>query len=297
VDLSIHGIYPAMLTPINPDESPNPDGIGELVDYVLRGGVHGLFVVGTHGEAYALTPEEREQVVSAYVREAAGRVPVLAGVGAVTTRAALSNLRAAERGGADGVSVVAPFFISPSQDELYAHFRAIADATDLPVLLYNLPGRTHVSIAPQTVARLAEIDNIVGVKDSSGDLNNTVDYLRLTPDDFAVMNGNDGLICAALSAGANGAVAATANIVPGLLVSIYDSVQAGNLQAAWEAQWAVIPLRRCFALSTVPDPIKEAARAIGLAVGPTARPVGPMADEAKRQLRSVLADLGLTVQD
>jgi len=286
-----------MLTPINPDESPNPDGIGELVDYVLRGGVHGLFVVGTHGEAYALTPEEREQVVSAYVREAAGRVPVLAGVGAVTTRAALSNLRAAERGGADGVSVVAPFFISPSQDELYAHFRAIADATDLPVLLYNLPGRTHVSIAPQTVARLAEIDNIVGVKDSSGDLNNTVDYLRLTPDDFAVMNGNDGLICAALSAGANGAVAATANIVPGLLVSIYDSVQAGNLQAAWEAQWAVIPLRRCFALSTVPDPIKEAARAIGLAVGPTARPVGPMADEAKRQLRSVLADLGLTVQD
>jgi len=264
VDLSIHGIYPAMLTPINPDESPNPDGIGELVDYVLRGGVHGLFVVGTHGEAYALTPEEREQVVSAYVREAAGRVPVLAGVGAVTTRAALSNLRAAERGGADGVSVVAPFFISPSQDELYAHFRAIADATDLPVLLYNLPGRTHVSIAPQTVARLAEIDNIVGVKDSSGDLNNTVDYLRLTPDDFAVMNGNDGLICAALSAGANGAVAATANIVPGLLVSIYDSVQAGNLQAAWEAQWAVIPLRRCFALSTVPDPIKEAARAIGL---------------------------------
>ncbi len=297
MDLSIHGIYPAMLTPINPDESPNPDGIGELVDYVLRGGVHGLFVVGTHGEAYALTPEEREQVVSAYVREAAGRVPVLAGVGAVTTRAALSNLRAAERGGADGVSVVAPFFISPSQDELYAHFRAIADATDLPVLLYNLPGRTHVSIAPQTVARLAEIDNIVGVKDSSGDLNNTVDYLRLTPDDFAVMNGNDGLICAALSAGANGAVAATANIVPGLLVSIYDSVQAGNLQAAWEAQWAVIPLRRCFALSTVPDPIKEAARAIGLAVGPTARPVGPMADEAKRQLRSVLADLGLTVQD
>jgi len=297
VRLPIHGIYPAMLTPMHPDESPNLEAIPILVEYVLQAGVHGLFVVGTHGEAYAVTTQERQAVTAAYVQAVAGRVPVLAGVGAVTTRAALANLRAAEAAGADGVSVVAPYFISPSQEELYTHFRAIGEATDLPVLLYNLPSRTHTSIAPPTMARLAEIDNIVGVKDSSGDLNNTIDYLRLTPGDMAVMNGNDGLICAALSAGAAGAVAATANIVPGLLVGLYESFRASDLEAAWEAQLRIIPLRRCFSLGTVPDPIKEAARSIGLPVGPTARPVGPMSAEAKQRLRQVLRDLGLAAQD
>ncbi len=297
MEFPVHGIYPAMLTPMNPDESPNLEAIPTLVEYVLGAGVHGLFVVGTHGEAYALTTQEREAVIAAYVQAVAGRVPVLAGVGAVTTRAALANLRGAEEAGADGVSVVAPYFISPGQDELYAHFRAIAEATDLPVLLYDLPSRTHISIAPQTMARLAEIDNIVGIKDSSGDLNNTIDHIRLTPGDTAVMNGNDGLICAALGAGTAGAVAATANIVPGLLVSLYESFRGGDLEAAWEAQLRVMPLRRCFALSTVPDPIKEAARAIGLPVGPTARPVGPMSGEAKQRLRQVLGDLGLSVQE
>jgi len=297
VEFPVHGIYPAMLSPMNPDESPNLAAIPTLVEHVLGAGVHGLFVVGTHGEAYALTTQEREAVIAAYVQAVAGHVPVLAGVGAVTTRAALTNLRAAEEAGADGVSVVTPYFISPGQDELYDHFRAIAEATDLPVLLYNLPGRTHVSIAPQTMARLARIDNIVGVKDSSGDLNNTIDYIRLMPDDTAVMNGNDGLICAALSAGATGAVAATADIVPGLLVSLYKSFCAGDLEAAWEAQFRLMPLRRCFALNTVPDPIKEAARTIGLPVGPTARPVGPMSGEAKQRLQQVLGELGLAVQE
>lgn len=293
MQLPIRGIYPAMLTPLNADESPNLQAVAALVEHVMAARVHGLFIVGTHGEAYALTIEEREAVTRAYVEAVAGRVPVLAGAGAVTTRAAIAGAQAAERAGADGISLVAPYFISPGQDELYHHFRAIAAATDLSVLLYNLPSRTHVSILPQTVQRLAEIDNIVGIKDSSGDLSTTIDYIRGTPDDFAVMNGNDGLIVPAVGAGANGAVAATANIVPGLVVSIYDSAIAGDLDAAWEAQRRLIPLRRCFALGTVPDPIKEAARAIGLPVGPTARPAGPMNEDASRRLQQVLAQLDL----
>ncbi len=293
MDFSLRGILPAMLTPLNSDESINTEGIAELTEHVLNGGVHGLFVLGTHGEAYGLTVEEREAVTAGYVEAAAGRVPVFAGVGGVTTRASLANLRAAENGGADGVSVITPSFISPGQEELYAHFRAIAEATQLPVLLYNLPSRTHLNIEPATLVRLAEIDNIVGVKDSSGDLTNTMEYLRLTPDYFAVMNGSDALICAGLSAGACGAVAATANVVPGLVVRIYERFEAGDPEGAWDAQMELIPLRRCFALSTVPDPVKEAARAIGLPVGPTMRPAGPMSDDGKRELRGVLAAMGL----
>lgn len=295
MDFALLGIFPAMLTPLNPDESINTEAITDLTECVVSGGVHGLFVLGTHGEAYALTVEEREAVAAAYVEAAAGRIPVFAGVGGVTTRASLANLHAAENAGADGVSVIAPSFISPGQEELYTHFRTIAEATELPVLLYNLPSRTHLSIEPATLVRLAEIDNIVGVKDSSGDLTNTIEYIRLTPDDFAVMNGNDGLICAGLSAGACGAVAATANVVPQLVVSIYERFEAGDLAEAWAAQMDLIPLRRCFSLSTVPDPVKEAARAIGLPVGPTMRPAGPMSDEAKRQLRRVLADIGQSI--
>ncbi|HCU35388.1 MAG TPA: 4-hydroxy-tetrahydrodipicolinate synthase [Armatimonadetes bacterium] len=295
----IEGVLPAMLTPMRPDESPDLEAIPALVDYVLAGGVHGLFVVGTHGEAYALDAGEREAVISAYVQAAdrAGtqgrRPPVIAGVGGITTRASIGNLRAAERAGADAVSVVAPSFISITQEELYRHFRAVAEATQLPVALYNLPRATHLSIEPPTLARLAEVDNIVAVKDSSGDLNNTIDYIRLTPDDFAVMNGNDALIFAALAVGAAGAVAATANIAPGLAVRIYQAYRDGDMAAARAAQMALIPLRRCFSLGTVPAPMKRAAELLGLPVGPTAAPVSPLAPDADEALAQVLTELGL----
>jgi len=298
--LPIEGILPAMLTPMHADESPDLQAVPALVDYVLDGGVHGLFVVGTHGEAYALGADEREAVIDAYVqaadragRDGKRRPLVIAGVGGITTRASIENLRAAERAGADAVSVVAPSFISISQDELYRHFRTIAEATELPVALYNLPRATHLSIEPPTLARLAEIDNIVAVKDSSGDLNNTIDYIRLTPDDFAVMNGNDALILAALSIGASGAVAATASVAPALVTRVYQAYGDGDLETARTAQMALIPLRRCFSLGTVPAPMKRAAQLLGLPVGPTAAPVGPLSESADETLCRVLAGLGL----
>lgn len=293
--IDIHGIFPAALTPLNDDETPNPAAVPQLVEHLLEGGVHGLFVLGTHGEAYALCARERAEVTAAFVQAAAGRVPVMAGIGAPTTRGALENLRAAEDAGADALSAVTPFFLSPSQDELYEHMKTLAESTDLPILLYNLPGRTHVHIRPQTLSRLAGIDNIVGVKDSSGDLNNTLDYLRLSGPDFAVMNGNDGLIFSSLMAGGSGAVAAGANIIPDVLVGIYEAVSEGDVETARRLQMKAIPLRRCFSLSTVPDPIKEAARMIGLPVGPTARPCRPMDPSASETLRCVLKDLGLKV--
>lgn len=295
--IDVRGIFPAALTPLNDDETPNCAVVPALVEHLLVGGVHGLFVIGTHGEAYALSTAERAEVTAAFVEAAAGRVPVMAGIGAPTTRGALENLRAAEDAGADAISAVTPFFLSPTQDELYEHMRALAANTDLPMLLYNLPGRTHVHIAPQTLSRLAEIDNIVGVKDSSGDFNNTLDYLRLTGPDFAVMNGNDGLIFASLMAGASGAVAACANIIPDILVGIYEAVSDGDIDMARTLQMKAIPLRRCFSLSTVPDPIKQAARMIGLPVGPTARPCRPMDPSARETLRSVLEHLGLQLGD
>ncbi|MFP3903069.1 MAG: 4-hydroxy-tetrahydrodipicolinate synthase [Armatimonadota bacterium] len=293
--MSIHisGIYAAVLTPLHDDETPNTEAIPILVEHLINGGVHGLFAVGTHGEAYALNTEERGRVTRAFVQAAAGRVPVMAGIGAPTTRQVLENLRLVEEAGADAVSVVTPYYISPAQDELYEHFRVIAGASSIPVALYNLPGRTHVAIEPATMARLAEIDQIVGVKDSSGDLNNTIDYLRLTPDDFAVMNGNDGLIFASILAGGSGAVSAGANIIPEIIVGIYENIQNGTIEEARDLQMKTILLRRCFSLSTVPDPIKEAARLIGLPVGPTARPCGPMSPQARESLTGILRSIAV----
>ncbi|MFO7946751.1 MAG: 4-hydroxy-tetrahydrodipicolinate synthase [Armatimonadota bacterium] len=289
----ISGIYAATLTPLHDDETPDTKAIPTLVEHLLRAGIHGLFAVGTHGEAYALNPEERGRVTHAFVRAAAGRVPVMAGIGAPTTRQALENLRLVEAAGADAVSVVTPYYVAPSQKEIYEHFRAIAEASSLPVVLYNLPGRTHVAIEPPTMARLAKIDQIVGVKDSSGDLNNTIDFIRLTPYDFSVMNGNDGLIFSTLMANGAGAVSAGANIIPAIMVGIYENIKNDDIEEARALQMKAIALRRCFSLSTVPDPIKEAARLIGLPVGPTARPCGPISPEARETLIAVLQKLGL----
>ena len=293
--LEVKGIYPAAITPMKEDESPNLAAIPPLVERLLAAGVHGLFVLGTQGESYALTEEERDRVLREFLAVVAGRVPVIAGAGAVTTRQALRYARLAEEAGADAISLIAPYFIAPGQDELYAHFRAIAESTRLPVLLYNHPFRTHLRIEPATVARLAEVDNIVGVKDSAGDIVNTMAYVNQTPEGFAVMNGHDGLVCSALQVGAAGAVTATGNIVPELFVRIYQAARAGDWAAALETQRRVLPLRAMFAAGTAPDPIKEAARMIGLPVGPTARPAGPMSPGARQALRRVLLDLGLEV--
>ncbi|MGC9347675.1 MAG: 4-hydroxy-tetrahydrodipicolinate synthase, partial [Anaerolineae bacterium] len=255
----IRGIIPAMVTPFDEDEQLNEDVLRQLVNHLIDGGVHGLFPTGSQGEFYALTPAERARVWEIVVDETAGRVPVYAGTGAATTREVIALNRLAEEAGVDAVSVLTPFFISPTQAELYSHYTAIADATSLPVLLYNNPGRTGgLNLSAELVTRLAEHPNIAGIKDSSGDLTLTIEYIRRTGDNFTVLLGRDTLIYAGLLHGAKGSITATANVMPSLVVEIYNAFVNGDLAGAYVAQQRLAPLRLAFGLGTFPVVVKEA---------------------------------------
>ena len=185
----LRGILPAMVTPLDDQEELDEAALRHLVNYLIEAGVHGLFPVGSQGEFYALSPEKKGRVWEIVVEEAAGRVPVCAGTGAITTRQVIELNKLAEEAGVDAVSVLTPYFIQPTEAELYDHFIAVAEATSLPVLLYNNPGRTGVKLSVGLVARLGEHPNIVGIKDSSGDLTLTIEMIRQTGDDFTVLMG------------------------------------------------------------------------------------------------------------
>ena len=290
--MKIHGIIPAMVTPFHADEALNEDALRQLVNHLIAGGVHGLFPTGSQGEFYALTPDEKQRVWEIVVDEAAGRTTVYAGTGAITTREVIALNKRAERAGIQAVSVLTPLFITPTQDELYRHYVAIADATTLPVLLYNNPGRTGVHLSPGLVGRLAEHPNIIGVKDSSGDLSLTLEYLRQTDSDsFAVLMGRDTLIYAGLLHGAAGAIAATANVAPGLVVAIYEAFAAGDFDRALAAQNALAPLRQAFELGTFPGVIKHALALLGIPAGPARGPVGALSPENFEKLKHLIEEM------
>ena len=290
--LNIHGIIPALVTPFDADEQINEAALRQLVNYLIDGGVHGLFPTGSQGEFFALTAAERARVWAIVVDETAGRVPVYAGTGAVTTREVIALNRRAEQAGVDAVSVITPYFINPTQEELYRHYIAIADATTLPVILYNNPGRTGgLALSVDLVARLAQHPNIVGIKDSGGDLSNAMALIRQTGDDFTVLMGRDTLIYAALLHGAQGAITATANVAPTLVVEIYEAFVTGDLERALAAQYRLAPLRHAFGLGTFPVVVKEALRLVGIDAGPARAPVGPPSPENVAQLKRVVTDL------
>src|SRR5437868_8355979 len=222
--LKIHGIIPPVATPMQANEDLDLPRLRWFLDHLIKSGVHGLFVLGTNSEFYALDENEKQQVIATAVAQVRQRVPVYAGTGAETTREAVRLTKMAEREGVDGVSVITPYFVNPSQQEIYDHYRRIAENTALPVVLYNNPGTCGgVKIDVDTVARLAEIPNILAMKDSSGDLQNTNECIRVVPDRFAVLQGRDTIIYPSLIFGARGAVPATGNVAPALLVEIYEA--------------------------------------------------------------------------
>jgi 4-hydroxy-tetrahydrodipicolinate synthase len=286
------GIIPAMVTPLTEAGELNETSLRRLTNRLIEGGVHGLFPIGSQGEFWAFSAQEKERVWQVVVEETNGRLPVYAGTAAITTREAIELTQRAEGCGVQAVSILTPFFLSPSQDELYDHYSSIAKSTSLPILLYGNPARTGVSLSIDLVQRLARIDNIVGIKDSSGQLALTAGYITATGEDFSVLMGNDALIFGALAYGAKGAIAATANIVPALVARIYTAYQAGEMEQARRAQAKLAPLRGAFSWGTFPVVIKEALDLMGEAGGPARAPVGPMSPEARQRLQSVLADLG-----
>lgn len=287
------GIIPAMVTPLTSDRKINMESLRKLTNYLIAGGVHGLFAVGTQGEFYALTYEEKKKVIETVVEEARGRVPVYAGTGAVTTREATALTQMAESAGVNAVSVITPYFIKPNEMELLEYFTTVAKSTRLPVLLYGNPARTGIPLSTDLVVRLSKVENIVGIKDSSGDMTLTAEYIRRMDDKFSVLAGRDTLIYGSLCYGGKGAIAATANVVPKVVVEIYEAFQAGDLKRSLEAQFRLAPLRLAFDLGTFPVVIKEALNLIGIEAGVGMPPVGGISPKAKEELKEILKNMGL----
>ena len=293
--MQLRGIIPPIVTPMNPDESLDLPRLKWLIDWFLGHKVHGIFVLGTTGEFYALDDAEKQAVVATAVEHVAGRSPVFVGTGAETTGEVIRLTKMAEREKANGVSVITPYFLKPTQPELIDHFRRVAEATSLPVVLYNNPATCGgVSIDPATCGKLAEVPNIVGVKDSSGDLQNTIEILRSTPrGKFAVLNGRDTLIFSALMAGAQGAIPASCNIAAALCVGIYETFVKGDLQASQAYQARLHGVRTAMSLGTGNGAIKEAMALLGRPMGPNRRPISPLCAERLQKLKDVLAKAGV----
>jgi 4-hydroxy-tetrahydrodipicolinate synthase len=288
------GIIPAMATPSDRWGNVHEAALRQLTNHLIGGGVHGLFPIGSQGEFFALTQAQKRRVLEVVVDETRGRVPVYAGTAALTTRETIETTRLARDVGCQAVSILTPFFTNLSQHELKQYYEETARAVpDIPILLYTNPARARVNLNVETVRELAHVDNIVGVKDSSGDLSLTAEYIRTTRDlDFAVLAGRDTLIYATLCYGGSGAIAATANIDPRIPVEIYTAFQAGDHERALNAQYRLAPLRLAFELGTFPVVMKEALRMIGIDAGEPIAPVEPMSEEGLARLRQVLADMG-----
>jgi 4-hydroxy-tetrahydrodipicolinate synthase len=290
----LRGIIVPLVTPFREDETVDEDALRALVRHLIECGVHGLFPVGSTGEFYAVTPEERQRIFHLVVEETAGRVPVYAGAGAVSTIECLTHARMAEESGADCLVVVTPYYIAPSIDELYEHYAAIAHATSLPVIPYNNPGRTGgVNVTPALMQRLADIPNIVGIKDSSGNQAQTIEYVFMCGERIAVFQGRDDLIYPSLATGAVGGVACVANVAPRETVELYEAYRRGDTVKALAMQRIASTLRQALALGTFPTVIKEAMAMLGLPGGHVRRPVTPLAPDKRAQLRGILQSINL----
>lgn len=244
--LEPRGIIPAMITPFDRDGELNEQALRVQTRRLIEAGVHGLFCLGTNGEFFTLSFEEKERIVDIVVEEAGGKVPVYAGAGDISTRETIRLAKRFEQIGADAVSVITPYFLAFSQHELKAHYLQLAESIEVPIILYNIPARTGNQLQPQTVSELTEIPNIAGIKDSSGSYDTILQYLEASKKRLKVLSGTDSLILSTLMAGGAGGIASTANVFPKLTVAIYERWQAGDIVGAEEAQRKLRWLRDSF---------------------------------------------------
>jgi 4-hydroxy-tetrahydrodipicolinate synthase len=277
-----------MATPFTPDYKLDEARIRVLIEDYLACGVHGISVAGSQGEFFSLDYDEHVRLLEVATQTIAGRVPLYAGTGAVTTRGAIRLSKAAEAMGADLALVITPYFAQPSQDELVEHYTAVAKAVKLPVMLYNNPPRTSVNVLPATLARCMAVPNIVGIKDSAGDLTQSVEYLLSAPRPSLLFSGRDTVALAMMLHGGQGTISPAANVFPKAMVRLYDAMRAGNIDEARRLSNVFAPLRAAWAWGSFPVVIKEAMALAGRSAGPTRPPIGALSAARRADLQAVV---------
>jgi 4-hydroxy-tetrahydrodipicolinate synthase len=287
-----HGVIPAMATPFAANEKFDERRCVELIDWYLDSGVHGISVAGSQGEFFSLEEKEHLRLIELAVERINGRVPLYAGTGRITTRETIRVTQAAESMGAELALVITPFFVQPNQSELIEHYVAVAKQTRLPVMLYNNPPRTSTNVLPATLLRCMEQAlNIVGIKDSSGDVTQAVEYKIITARKSLLFSGRDTIALSLFMHGAEGTISPAANVFPKLVVKLYDAFRSGDMAEATTISDILAPLREAWAWGSFPVVIKEAMALVGQSAGETRKPIRSLLPERKSDLAKVVAKI------
>ncbi|MGB3097187.1 MAG: 4-hydroxy-tetrahydrodipicolinate synthase [Candidatus Deferrimicrobiaceae bacterium] len=287
-----HGAIVATVTPFR-NGKLDRSALKKLVKFQIDSGTDGIVPCGTTGESATLSFEEHERVIDTVLQAVDGRVPVIAGTGSNNTKEAVALTRFAKRAGASAALVITPYYNKPTQDGLCRHFRAVAESANIPIILYNVPGRTGVNMTAQTVAQLAEVPNIVGVKEASGNLSQVCDIIRMTPRKFCVLSGEDALFFPMMALGARGVISVTSNVAPRLMAELYDTYVIGEISRARDIHYRLWPLFQALFLETNPIPAKTALAMMKMIREEFRLPLSPMGDANRKALARVLSDMRL----
>jgi 4-hydroxy-tetrahydrodipicolinate synthase len=286
------GSFTALITPFR-DGKVDEQAYRRLIDWQIESGTDGLVPVGTTGESPTLSHTEHRRVVEVCVEAAAGRVPVIAGTGSNCTDEAVGFAKHAKQAGADAQLVVAPYYNKPTQEGLYRHYKAIAEATDLPVIVYNIPGRSIVDISVETMARIAELPNVVGVKDATADLARPAKQRLASGPGFCQLSGEDATAIPFLAQGGHGCISVTSNVAPRECAEMHDAWAAGDMKRVAELNDLLMPLHFALFCEASPGPVKYAASLLGLCTAETRLPLCEIADSSRRKVEEAMAAVGL----
>ncbi len=286
------GVLPALVTPFR-DGAVDEDCFVRLVERQIAGGVHGLVPVGTTGESATLSHDEHNRVIELCIKTAAGRLPVVAGTGSNSTDEAIELTRHAKTAGADAALIVTPYYNRPSQEGMYAHYAAIADAVQIPILVYNVPGRTGVDISNETLARLAKLPNIVGIKDATGDLARASQQRLMCGEDWVMLSGDDPTALGYMAHGGHGSISVTANVAPEQVSAFYNDALTGQWQGALYGQDRLIRLHKALFTDASPSPTKFALAHLGLCSEEARLPIVPASDASRTEVLAAMRDAGV----
>jgi 4-hydroxy-tetrahydrodipicolinate synthase len=286
------GVITALVTPFR-DDRIDEEALRRLVDEQISAGIDGLVPVGTTGESPTLSNEEHIRAIEIVVQETRKRVPVLAGTGGNATREAIELTQAAKAVGADGTLQVTPYYNKPTQDGLYRHFKAVADAAPLPMVVYNVPGRTGCDLLPDTIARLCELPLVVGVKEATGNLQRAAQIISRVGDRLSLLSGDDATAFPFYALGGNGCISVVSNVAPADMAAMWDAAAAGNWGKARELHYKLFPLSEGLFIEANPIPVKAALAMMGKIADEIRAPLYPMAGAGREKVRTILADLKL----
>lgn len=281
-------VLTAMVTPFNDENELDLNRTEKLVEHLLENGSDGLVVAGTTGESPTLSYDEKKQLFSKVVDVVNGRVPVIAGTGSNHTNGSISITKMAEETGVDGIMLVSPYYNKPDQRGLYAHFKTVAESTKLPVMLYNIPGRSAVNMDVETIVKLSEVPNIVAVKEASGDLDAMAEIIESTPEDFDLYSGDDGLTLPVMAIGGTGIVSVASHVIGNEMQEMLKLFESGRIQEAAKLHRKLLPVMKGMFMAPSPSPVKAALNLKGIETGGVRLPLLPLKDEQKNQIKSLL---------